>query len=58
MVDINDVTSTFYKIVLSEEEISLLDEMNNGDGLNFNLEHLYLMKVQIITGRRRDSTAE
>ncbi len=44
-VNIDKVTEEFYKIFLSDEEIKQLDKMNNGDGLCFTLEHLFMMKA-------------
>ncbi|MBO4456727.1 MAG: RES family NAD+ phosphorylase [Butyrivibrio sp.] len=50
MVDINEVTLAFFKIFLSEEEISSLDVMNNGGGLKFTIEHLFMMKIYNMEG--------
>ena len=43
-VNISDVLDSFYKIILSEEEIYQLSELNKKGELNFSLQHLFMLK--------------
>lgn len=45
-VNISDVIESFYRVILSDEEISLLDQKVNAGPLRFSLQHLFMLKAQ------------
>lgn len=45
-VNISDVMNSYFKIILTDEEIKKMEELNNSGGLTFNLQHLFMLKAQ------------
>ena len=47
-VNILDIIDSYLKIILTKEDINKMEEVNNNGGLTFNLQHLFLIKAQIM----------
>lgn len=37
---------SYFKIILTDEDIKKMEELNNNGGLSFNLQHLFMLKAQ------------
>lgn len=45
-VDVHDIADSYFKIVLSDEDIAKLEESNRNSELSFTLQHLFMLKAK------------
>lgn len=44
-VNISDVIESYFKIILTDEDIEEMEKLNNSSGVTFNLQHFFILKA-------------